>query len=322
MNAQLRATPRSKTPIAVVGIGKIARNQHLPAIARSPDFELAAAVSLEGEAEGVPNYRDFEEFLKAEPRIPTVAICTPPLVRPALARAAAAAGRHVLLEKPPGATLGEVESLAALAETQRVTLFATWHSQFAPAVDAAKAWLRGKKITGGHMVWKEDVRRWHPGQDWIWQPGGFGVFDPAINGFSILTEILPDAVSVSEAILAYPENCHTPIAGEIALRSDSGYALSADLDFLQEGPQTWDITLETNGGRLKLESGGAVLSIDGEVVCQEPEAEYDRIYRRFAQLLRARESDVDLAPFRMVADCFMLARRVYAPPFHEERSTS
>ncbi len=49
-------------PVAVVGIGKIARDQHLPAIAANPDFTLAAAVSRHGQVEGVPNFTDFDDL--------------------------------------------------------------------------------------------------------------------------------------------------------------------------------------------------------------------------------------------------------------------
>jgi D-galactose 1-dehydrogenase len=99
-------------------------------------------------------------------------------------------GRHVLLEKPPGATVGEVHALADLARRQGVTLFASWHSRHAPAVEPARAWLAGRKILGVTITWKEDVRVWHPGQKWIWQAGGLGVFDPGINALSILTHII------------------------------------------------------------------------------------------------------------------------------------
>ena len=38
--------------------------------------------------------------------------------------------------------------------------------------------------------WRESVRKWHPGQEWVWEPGGFGVCDPGINAMSIFTEIM------------------------------------------------------------------------------------------------------------------------------------
>jgi predicted dehydrogenase len=82
---------------------------------------------------------------------------------------------------------------------QGVTLFASWHSRFAAGVPAAKAWLATHDIRAVDIQWREDVRRWHPGQTWIWEAGGLGVFDPGINALSILTEIMPREVFVTDA---------------------------------------------------------------------------------------------------------------------------
>ena len=44
------------TRIAIIGVGKIAQDQHLPVIAKNPRFELAALVSQRGVSQpGVPN---------------------------------------------------------------------------------------------------------------------------------------------------------------------------------------------------------------------------------------------------------------------------
>ncbi len=61
------------------------------------------------------------------------------------------------------------------------------------------------------------MRHWHPNQAWIWEPGGFGVFDPGINALSILTEILPGPFTVGSARLVTPANVQTPIAAEVAM---------------------------------------------------------------------------------------------------------
>ena len=52
--------------IAVVGLGKIAHDQHLPAIAASPDFTLVAGMSPHGTAPGIPVYRDLDALLAEE----------------------------------------------------------------------------------------------------------------------------------------------------------------------------------------------------------------------------------------------------------------
>ena len=129
-------------PVALVGVGKIARDQHIPAIAADPDFELVAAVSRNATIEGVPNFTDLDAFLAEGPPA-AVALCVPPEARTAMALKALAAGRDVLLEKPPAATLGEVDLMVAAARETGAVLFATWHSRFAPAVAEAKAWLAG-----------------------------------------------------------------------------------------------------------------------------------------------------------------------------------
>ena len=88
--------------VALVGIGKIARDQHVPALAASGDWELAATVSRSGTVEGVESFTDFAAMLEARPDIGTVSLCLPPQPRYPYAEAAIRAGRHVMLEKPPG----------------------------------------------------------------------------------------------------------------------------------------------------------------------------------------------------------------------------
>jgi D-galactose 1-dehydrogenase len=302
--------------LGIVGIGKIANDQHLPTIAATSDFVLVAGASRRAKLSDRPTYPTLEEMLAAEPTIDAVALCQPPQVRFDAAMTAIAAGKHVFLEKPPGATLSEVETLAAAARDRSVSLFASWHSRYAPAVAAARDWIAARRVRSASIVWKEDVRVWHPGQRWIWEAGGMGVFDPGINALSIATEILP-AFRLASGVLDMPSNCQSPIAARLRFVTVAGAAVDADLDFLQTGPQSWDIAVETDDGRLLLGRGGSELAIDGiQRVCA-PEAEYGSLYDRFAGLVRAGRSDVDLAPLRHVADAFMRAERRSVAPFED-----
>ena len=300
--------------IALVGIGKIALDQHVPAIGASNGWELAATVSRKGVVEGIQAYTDFAAFLTARPDITVVSLCMPPVPRYPYAKAALLAGRHVMLEKPPGATLSEVHALTALAAAKGLTLYATWHSRMAYAVAPAKAWLADKTIKKAHITCREDVRRWHPGQNWVFEPGGMGVFDPGINALSILTEILPAPVHLTAATLTYPENCQTPIAADLTFSGQ----VTADFDWRQEGPQTWDIDVQTNAGTLALRMGGNRLAIDGVEMAGENSimGEYPALYARMADLIAKGQSEVDLAPATHVADAFSLGRRVTTVPFY------
>ena len=299
--------------VALVGIGKIALDQHVPALAAAPEWELAATVSRKGRVEGVRAYTDMAEMLRAEPEVTVVSLALPPVPRFAAAEAALAAGRHVMLEKPPGATLAEVQRLAAMAEAQGLTLYTTWHSRMAQAVAPAKAWLAGRTIRRAHITWREYVRKWHPGQDWVFEPGGMGVFDPGINALSILTEILPAPVHLITAELDYPANRQTPIAARLRFTGE----VTADFDWRQTGPQTWDIEVETDQGHLALRMGGNVLEIDGKAVAGENSimGEYPALYARMAELVRTGASEVDLAPMVHVADALSLGRRMVTDAF-------
>ncbi|MCP1169429.1 Gfo/Idh/MocA family protein [Limimaricola litoreus] len=298
--------------IALVGIGKIARDQHVPALQASSEWDLAATVSRSGSIEGVEAHDDFDGFLEARPDIEVISLCLPPQPRFDYAKKALLARRHVMLEKPPGQTLAEVHELQRIAEKQGVTLFASWHSRMAAGVAAAKSRLVERVVQSLRITWKEDVRKWHPGQDWVFAPGGMGVMDPGINALSILTEILPEPVHLTAAELEFPENRDTPIAARLEFSGN----VSAEFDWRQEGPQTWDIEIETNKGPLALREGGARLYVDGsEQKLLDHPGEYPSLYARMADLVGRGASDVDLAPMIHVADAMTLGRRVTAAPF-------
>lgn len=303
--------------LAIVGIGKIVRDQHLPAVAKNGDYRLIAAASRHGTVDGIDNFTSIDAMLAAVPAIEAVSLCMPPQYRYEAAEKALSAGKHVFLEKPPGATLSEVADLESLAAARGLTLFASWHSRYAPAVEAAKAFLAGTTIRSMRVIWKEDVRHWHPNQEWIWQAGGLGVFDPGINALSIVTHILPRPVFLTAATLEFPENRDAPIAATMTFTDARGLDLAAEFDWRQTGKQSWDIVAETDAGEMVLSEGGAKLSIDGKLVHEEPEREYPMLYKHFAELVKAGKSDVDLAPLRHVADAFMLGRRKFVETFYD-----
>src|SRR5689334_11838880 len=88
----------------VVGTGFWAREIHAGGVAAHPDATLAgvwgrdpAKAQAVADVHGVPAYGDFDRFLDA---VDAVAFSVPPTVQADLAVRAAAAGKHLLLEKP------------------------------------------------------------------------------------------------------------------------------------------------------------------------------------------------------------------------------
>ena len=304
--------------LGLVGIGKIARDQHLPAIAANPSFRLAAAASREGRVEGIANFSSLDAMLDRCPDIDAVVLCTPPGGRYELARTALARGKHVLLEKPPCVSTLQLDHLTAMAAEVGRTLYSAWHSQHAKGVSIVAPLLSDRRLKRITVTWKEDVRRWHPGQEWIFDAEGFGVFDPGINALSILTRIVAEKFHPTAARLQVPANRQAPIAADVVFTGVDGLEISAAFDFRETGRQIWEIEIETDRGMLKLSAGGAELAIDGVEVSGDPTSladEYPAIYRDFALAITEGRIDVDPWPLRLVADIQLIAQRVLVEPF-------
>lgn len=309
----------ARKKIAVIGIGKIAQDQHLPVIDKSHDFVLAATVSTRGLGHNnVPVFTTPAQLFAEMPEIRAVAICTPPTLHHQMVREALDAGVDVLLEKPPTPTISAFDDLVSHAKKRKRVLFQTWHSRYNAAVDAARKMLRKQGVQSVRIDWRESVRKWHPGQDWVWEPGGFGVCDPGINALSILTRILPFPVFVESARLKFPSNRQTPVDVEIAFTTaePNKPLITAGFNWLETEGEIWTVTIETaKGNQLKLEKGGTVLRVNGVVKVEKPSEEYEGIYRRFAELLRKKKSETDGSPLRLVADAFLLGARENVEPF-------
>jgi predicted dehydrogenase len=303
--------------LGLVGYGKIAQDQHVPAIRANAAFKLVAVATQGQPCAGVENFTSLGELLANGPEVDAIAFCTPPQGRFALVQQALAAGKHVLVEKPPCATQGEAMALVSQVEAQGVSGLFAWHSRYAPGIDVARNWLATRTLQSVQIDWKEDVRKWHPGQTWIWQPGGLGVFDPGINALSIVTHLLALPIFVESAALRVPDNCQSPIAASIKMSDAQQLDVRAEFDFDHGHDELWSIEIRCAEGVLRLDNGGALLSIDGVAQAVSEEGEYAAVYRHFQQLIGDKASDLDLQPLRLVADSFFVGSRTLVEAFYD-----
>jgi len=143
----------------LVGTGYWARITHAPALASCAGAELVAvwgrdpgaARTLAAE-HGAAAYTDFGEFLAG---VDGVAFAVPPDVQAALAARAAAAGKHLLLEKPIATSPAAGAVLVEAVETAQVASVVFFTLLFQPDV---RAWLA--EVTSGHDRWA--------GADFVW----------------------------------------------------------------------------------------------------------------------------------------------------------
>jgi predicted dehydrogenase len=147
-----RASSRHKIRYAVVGLGYIAQGAVLPAFRNASNSELAAIVS--GDAEKLrklgKEYRQaqtfsYEEYDRALESVDAVYIALPNHLHKEYAIRAAAAGIHVLCEKPMAVTTEECEAMIAAAERHRVKLMIAYRLHFeASNLEAIRIAASGK----------------------------------------------------------------------------------------------------------------------------------------------------------------------------------
>lgn len=300
--------------IGIVGFGKIARDQHVAAIRNNRSFELAALISRSSIDSDVPLFSNLDAAFASGLNLDAVAICTPPEVRLEQCKVASEHGCAIMLEKPPAATVADAMAYKRMADDAKVPIFASWHSRFSPMVVQAIAWSAVHPLHRGQIVWREDARKWHPGQEWLWRQGGFGVFDPGINALSILTALYPSAWAVSDVNFDVPENVAMPLSADFLLRAGEA-RINVAFDFRPTTEEVWSIQLEAcNGETLHLSEGGAAISVNGGPLSRAESMEYTGLYQRFAELIEAGESDFDTSPLEIAEATFASAQiKIVAP---------
>jgi predicted dehydrogenase len=123
-------TSERRLRVGLIGAGTIAFSAHLPAIRKLRDrIELVAVADVrEGNAARAArefgaeaHYRDYHDLL-ARGDLDFVDICTPEFLHAEQTEAAAAAGLHVLCEKPMASTVDEADRMIRACETAGVHL--------------------------------------------------------------------------------------------------------------------------------------------------------------------------------------------------------
>lgn len=200
--------------VAVVGCGAISRRAHLPALkAAGADVTVFAS----GRASSATEARDewgsgtvVADWQAAVARddVDAVVVATPNVLHADIAVAAAAAGKHVLVEKPMALTIAEADAMIAAAADAGVVLMPAHNLRLAPPLVAARQAIAAGRIGtptafmvalvhGGPLLWS-------PGSDWFVdgaRAGGGALLDLGVHLADAARFLLgDDAVSVTAAL--------------------------------------------------------------------------------------------------------------------------
>jgi predicted dehydrogenase len=189
--------------VGVVGAGYWAEQVHIPGVRAHAGMALAgvwnrdpARAARVADAAGVPAFADFTALLDA---VDVLSFAVPPDAQAALARQAASAGRHLLLEKPLALTMAEGESLVQAVDAARIASVMFFTRRFSPplqaslaGIAAARRWERAElRLMAGAL------RPGTPYTDSAWRQLHGALWDIGPHVLSMLLPVLGPVAAVA-----------------------------------------------------------------------------------------------------------------------------
>jgi 1,5-anhydro-D-fructose reductase (1,5-anhydro-D-mannitol-forming) len=266
----------------LVGLGSLAANGIVPAASRARHAVITAGTTRDpakgrafGESHGIPRIYDSHEQLVRAPDVDAVFVMTPNDLHLPAVLAAAAAGKHVLCEKPLAMTEADARTMIDACDGAGVMLRLGLHLRFERFLDEVGRHLRDGGIGAIRTLAIERAAPMSERSPWRTDPGRGGsiLYDVALHLLDLVPRLLGERI-VSVAGLASPP----PESGEgadtvtLLLRTEGGTQVTlrasrevpfagADLvalgtaGMLRTGPLRWvdefRMTLTTAAGTLE-----------------------------------------------------------------------
>lgn len=244
--------------LIVAGVGW-AGEHHLMAVreleADGRDVRVAALVDVDeqhvrtiGDKYGAKaTYTELPAALEAHPEAEGVILATPHNAHRSGTEQAAAAGRHVLVEKPMALTLEDADAMIAACGEAGTTLMVAESVRYGPRMTAVRGVLEAGKIGRPLSGYVNFIPRGHktfeyPGRRaWLGRPeeGGSGIW--MLNGIHVMSAarmIFGDVVRIDARTVRSKEFCSDVEATVVAL-----------LDFDTDAVATLTVSAELHGYR-------------------------------------------------------------------------
>jgi UDP-N-acetyl-2-amino-2-deoxyglucuronate dehydrogenase len=204
-----RSYPLEKTRIALVGLGMAVAPHAKSALDLADRVEVAFAFSPSAARRAkfaaqfpFPQCERLETILE-EPSIGAVALLTPPNTHLELVKRCAAAGKHVLLEKPLEITTARAEEMVSACRRAGIKLGVVLQHRHKPAAERLASVLRAGELgplVGASAIirlWRPQSYYDDPGRGTRSRDGGGVLLTQAIHTLDLLLSIAGDAAEVS-----------------------------------------------------------------------------------------------------------------------------
>jgi len=209
-----------KVGVAVVGVGFVGGQAHVPSFKKIEGSELIALgattekrVKPLAEQYGVKYYLDYDKLLE-DPKIQAVALAVPTPMHFDLAMKAIKKGKHVLCEMPLAPTIDKVKELQKTAEKNKVILMPILQFRFAPIYTRTKemieAGMIGKPVAFHfrEFIPAPSIAEQWPAGSWAWnieKAGGYPDFTLSVWSIDMFRWMFKSEIENVQWMASYPK---------------------------------------------------------------------------------------------------------------------
>ncbi|MGE5482022.1 MAG: Gfo/Idh/MocA family protein [Bacteroidota bacterium] len=254
----------------LIGCGRVAR-YHAEALSRLAGASLVAVCDIQPERcgefaarYGAQAYTDYRALLERDD-LDVVNIATPSGDHPLIGAEVARAGKHVLIEKPLGLTLREMDELIATCRDQRVKLGVVHQNRFNPAVRKVKEALEAGRF--GRLSHASVAVRWHRDMDYYvqapwrgtWAQDGGVLLNQSVHAVDIFRWLMgqPETIAAVTATRFHSIEAEDVATAAVRFQSGALGSLEASNNVF---PANWEETIAIFGDRGSAAIGGVALN--------------------------------------------------------------
>ncbi len=174
------------------------------------------------ETHGISVCTDDAAEVIRHPKVEIVYVATPPSSHREYVLAAAAAGKHVLVEKPMGMSAAEDRVMIAACEMAGVQFFVAYFRRFHPHVRRMKEWIDAGRIGQPVMAQVDYAQPPSARHDWGWR------VQSKISGGGLFVDIVSHRIDLMVHLLGEPaaiRGVSKPASGDTAAEEVAALAV-------------------------------------------------------------------------------------------------
>jgi UDP-N-acetyl-2-amino-2-deoxyglucuronate dehydrogenase len=256
--------------VGLVGCGRISRN-HVEAITRIDGLRLTAACDTDAararavaQETGATAFDSLDAMLAAD-TCDVVTICSPSGLHSAHGIAAAAAGRHVITEKPMSVTLPQADALIAACDRAGVKLFVVKQNRLNPPIQLVKRAIEKGRF--GRIFMANVTVRWQRPQEYYdaepwrgtWALDGGAIMNQASHYVDLIQWLLGPVESVMAKTATQARRIEAEDSGAAILSFASGAIGVIEVNVLTY-PKNLEGSLTIMGERGTIRVGGTAVN--------------------------------------------------------------